>query len=92
MDSKNYWFKAKRFGLGWRPTSWQGWVITAIYVIGLLHFFIEANVQHSASDFLINFGFNFVVLTIPFLIICYLKGERPKWPWASGQDGTQARP
>jgi hypothetical protein len=78
---KKLWFRAKRFGWGWTPTSWQGWIITVIYIIGLVHFAIGANKEHSGSDFLINFGINFIVITVPFLIICYLKGEKPHWQW-----------
>ena len=74
--NKTIWFKAKKWGFGWRPVSWQGWAITIVYILGLVHFAISANSQHSMSDFLINFGFDFIILTIPLLIICYLRGER----------------
>lgn len=26
------WFRPKRYGLGFSPASWQGWVLTAAYV------------------------------------------------------------
>ncbi|MBX4195697.1 hypothetical protein KW796_01930 [Candidatus Parcubacteria bacterium] len=90
QNEKKLWFKAKKFGWGWTPTSWQGWVITAIYIIGLLHLVFEADVEHSGGGFLINFAFDFLILTIPFLIICYLKGERPHWRWDGvDKDHTQ---
>jgi len=84
--NKTIWFKAKKWGWGWRPISWQGWGVTALYVLSLLRLALEAKKQHSVSDFLINFGLDFIVLTIPFLIICYLKGEKPRWSW--GKDNS----
>jgi hypothetical protein len=81
MKNKKLWFRAKMFGWGWYPVSWQGWVIILIYVAGLIPHFLEANKQHSNSDFLINFSIPFIVNTILLLVICYLTGERPRWRW-----------
>lgn len=67
------------FGWGWRPVSWLGWVLTIIYIAGLIPHIIEANKQHSGSDFLISFSIPFIVSTTLFLVICYLKGEKPRW-------------
>jgi ABC-2 type transport system ATP-binding protein len=30
------WFRRRRIGLGWRPASWQGWLVTAIAATGLI--------------------------------------------------------
>jgi hypothetical protein len=27
------WFGRKKYGWGWGPTSWQGWLILAVYVV-----------------------------------------------------------
>lgn len=29
------WFGRKRIGLGMRPISWQGWVLTVVYMIAV---------------------------------------------------------
>lgn len=26
------WFRAKRYGWGWRPVTWQGWAVVAVWV------------------------------------------------------------
>jgi hypothetical protein len=26
------WFRRKRWGYGWTPCSWQGWLVTALFV------------------------------------------------------------
>ena len=35
MESKKYWFKRRRFGWGWTPVTWQGW-LTVAFFIGLI--------------------------------------------------------
>jgi len=90
MKNKKLWFKAKRFGWGWQPISWQGWIITLIYVLGIANFAIEASPEHSGSDFLLFFAPKFILLTLSFLAICYLKGEKPAWHW-NGKPRKTAR-
>jgi ABC-2 type transport system ATP-binding protein len=31
-----HWFRRRRVGFGWRPASWQGWLITAVAVAGVV--------------------------------------------------------
>ncbi len=31
-----YWFKPRRYGIGATPTSWEGWAITAAYVVAVV--------------------------------------------------------
>ncbi len=76
------WFKAKRYGWGWTPITWQGWVIMIIWILINLKAFILMDVKsHSGSDILISFAPIFIITTIIFLIICYRKGEKPGWRW-----------
>jgi hypothetical protein len=35
-DERRRWFAPKRVGYGWRPVSWQGWVITLIPMLVVL--------------------------------------------------------
>lgn len=77
-----YWFRAKRFGWGWRPVSWQGWTTTIIYLVLMIHESLAVNRASSAA------GSQFVSILMPFLFItalfvflCWAKGERPRWRW-----------
>jgi hypothetical protein len=82
MENKKLWFKAKTFGWGWQPVSWEGWVLTLLYIVALVQVALTTNAQaHSGSDFLISFSIPFIVNTIFFLTICYIKGEKPGWHW-----------
>lgn len=86
-EQKNkLWFKAKRFGWGWTPVTWQGWLVTLGYVIILVDQ-ITSTMRYdktgsaSVNDTMIYFGLNFILSTVLLLTICYMKGERPSWRW-----------
>jgi hypothetical protein len=74
---QKYWFPAKRYGFGWgAPITWQGW---AVLVSWLIVFFSGVRffaVRHSRLH--IAFAAGMVIL---LLIICYRKGEPPRWRW-----------
>lgn len=82
MTSLKPWFRARRYGWGWRPVTLPGWIIFIFYIFLCVFFFagIDAN-THSASDTLIAFSLPFIGLTSLFLAICYVKGEPPRWRW-----------
>ncbi len=82
MKKDKLWFKAKMYGWGWQPITWQGWAVVVLYVTAI---WINArNINfytHSTSDTLVNIAIPFVINTIFLLIICYCKGEKPRWRW-----------
>lgn len=79
---KKLWFRAKRYGWGWTPTSWEGWLIMIVYILFLMHTFRTTDaIQHSGSDTLISFAPRFIIATVILLVICYSKGEKPGWQW-----------
>jgi len=66
---KHLWFRAKNYGWGWYPSSWQGWLILLVYV-GFL-------VYKTPSFYNIESLFATVLL----IFICYKTGEKPEWRW-----------
>ncbi|MEZ5970929.1 MAG: hypothetical protein R3C31_03895 [Hyphomonadaceae bacterium] len=55
---QHHWFKPKRYGLGAYPASWQGWALTAAYlvfVVCLSAWFGEDNslIEHRVTPFLV---------------------------------------
>ncbi len=81
IPKTKYWFPAKRYGWGWGlPSSWQGWAVLATY-IGLLG--IGTLLLHSDREL----GFYLVfaaILSILLIVVCWLKGEPPRWRWGKG--------
>lgn len=77
---KKLWFKAKRYGYGWVPCSYEGWLVLLMYILFL---FTDALLldkhSHSASDTVRPFLVHVVLATALLLFICYRKGEKPGW-------------
>lgn len=72
---KNLWFKAKRYGWGWYPCSWQGWLILLIW--GILFIISLITLDH---EWLKNIIFIFIITGV-LIYVCYKKGEKPCWRW-----------
>ena len=76
--SRPYWFRAKRYGWGWTPATWQGWVFTLIW----LAVTIPAVCWATFYNLLLAYAIIFVMIVL-MLIVCYKKGPPPKWRWGS---------
>jgi hypothetical protein len=82
MSKRPIWFKAKRYGWGWYPATWQGWLVTLGYIVAAVANSIYAEAtQESARNFLFAFFPPMVLLTLALLGVCYLTGEKPRWRW-----------
>lgn len=79
---KKLWFRRKLYGWGWTPTTWQGWLVIGIYIIALIKIsdFVEVN-SLSQNDALKNVSIPVIIITSLLIIICYSKGEKPRWQW-----------
>ncbi|MGB8355219.1 MAG: hypothetical protein WCD79_15075 [Chthoniobacteraceae bacterium] len=74
-DKKKIWFPAKRYGWGWGlPCSWEGWVVMAVWMILLIGGFL-------VFDDKVFFVAYMAALTVGLMIVCFLKGEKPRWRW-----------
>ncbi len=78
FKENTYWFYRKRYGWGWgRPAAWQGWVVYTSYFLLLFAavFFLTAAAHPVA------FTIFAVITTLVLVLICWLKGEPPRWQW-----------
>lgn len=75
------WFKAKRYGYGWYPSTWEGWLVILIYCVLLFipMFFIEENMED--ATFVTYFVPYVLVLSVILIWISAKKGEKAKWRW-----------
>jgi hypothetical protein len=78
-DNKKYWFKAKTYGYGWYPATWQGWLILLVYfiILGVLVYIFQTNV----AKYLVFYFVSVFVFTGLLIYISYKKGEPIKWRW-----------
>jgi hypothetical protein len=78
VEAAKYWFRAKRYGLGWGlPCAWQGWVVLLGYV-GLL--VAAVPFLQSGADVILYVSL-VIVLTGLLIAICWKKGEPVRWRW-----------
>lgn len=78
MGTKKLWFKAKDYGWGWTPSTWQGWVavVAEIIVLAAADYLRQRGKISSVIFFLICFVSAFVLI-----LVSYKKGEKPSWRW-----------
>lgn len=77
----HYWFKAKLYGWGWVPATWQGWLVILVYLILLTLLGLTLDETSSAREVIFLFVLPVILLTITLIRICYRTGEKPRWQW-----------
>jgi hypothetical protein len=76
------WFCTKRYGWGWTPCTWEGWLVTLI-AAGAIGWIVATTdyESHSVSDTLIGSTIPVFVIVAILIAICVWKGEKPRWRW-----------
>lgn len=81
-NPNDLWFKRKRYGWGWTPVKWQGWVVILVYISILFILFKDVDPAiNTFKENVTSIFLPFILLTIIVIGICYKKGESPKWQW-----------
>lgn len=79
-SSNTLWFKRRRYGYGWTPVTWQGWIAVGLFlavILGGAALAIDAQ-----SDVATVIYLNFVIASALLLIgVSLQKGPLPKWRW-----------
>jgi CHASE2 domain-containing sensor protein len=76
-NEKKVWFPAKTYGWGWGlPCAWQGWVVLAVWLMLLCAGGVFLAPRHLGLFLVCT-----VALAIAMVLICLLKGEKPRWRW-----------
>lgn len=84
------WFKNKRYGWGWTPATWQGWLVLVIFLALIIGNVLRLDAaQLSTSDALMNILPQNTLLVLILILICYRTGEKPRWRW--GDDSVESK-
>jgi inner membrane protein involved in colicin E2 resistance len=76
------WFRAKTYGYGWTPCSWQGWLVVSLYcVLTIVTFFVAEALLQSERNSLLLSVFLTLLYTCMLIWISAKKGEKAKWRW-----------
>ncbi|MGQ0677303.1 MAG: hypothetical protein ACT4N4_14630 [Rhodospirillales bacterium] len=79
---RRLWFRAKTHGWGWTPATWQGWLATAVYASAFGIWIAYWVRSAEAGDRGVLKGFApLLLLTAGFILLCWTKGEKPRWSW-----------
>jgi hypothetical protein len=82
-----YWFKRKRYGWGWTPSTWQGWLVLAGFLVVVWVNFMRFDIQPGTHGTLpVEFILETIFLVAALLYICWKKGEPPRWQWGNRRD------
>ncbi len=87
--STKLWFKRKRYGWGWTPATWEGWVVIVGYIALVALFGATIDLDSAPIEVLATFALPVVLLTLTLIRICYRKGESPRWQWGNEDNDTQ---
>jgi len=84
--NEKLWFKRKRYGWGWTPVSWEGWLSTLVIllVVVLSAMDITAEPESVARPLI-----RIVSAVVLLILICYKKGETPRWQWGAKDEGNE---
>lgn len=84
VPDKKYWFKRRRFGYGWTPVTWQGWllmiVFLAVAIVSAIIIFPGKSQRPTTNETLLFLAITVVDLAV-FLKITLAKSPAPKWRW-----------
>jgi uncharacterized membrane protein YfcA len=83
-DTPDLWFKRKRFGYGWVPATWQGWVAVALYVAGIVVAARSLPDSHVPPGMLILYFGVLLLWTALFFMLVRRKGPKMRWRWGRG--------
>lgn len=75
---EKYWFANRRFGIGWRPATWQGWLLTITAIVSMISIAIYGEFKsYSELEILTALG----AVLFAFLTIVWRTGEPLRWNW-----------
>lgn len=85
-NPNHLWFKRKLYGWGWTPVTWEGWLVTLVYVGLVAAFALTIDENSPPQEVAFIFLLPTVLLTAAFIRIAYKKGEKPRWQWGSKEE------
>ena len=88
VPNKNYWFKRRRYGWGWTPVTWQGWVTVASALLLIVANSLMLEKLILSTSVIVLFGINTIAVIVALVLISYAKGPAPKWRWGKKSHDT----
>jgi len=81
MVNNDIWFKRKRYGYGWTPSTREGWLLTFGYMAIIVGLAINLGEDATDKEAIFKLILPMIVLTAALLRVTHSHGEKPKWQW-----------
>ena len=79
---EDMWFRRKYYGWGWYPCCWKGWVaILGFFLAMILSAVVISSYTVNEESFVMIFIPTVFIFAVTLLILCLLRGEKPRWCW-----------
>lgn len=78
--TKKLWFRNKRYGWGWTPTTWQGWLVIFAIVLVVL---VASSLMKQGLITRTVWAAQVVVAAGILIALGYFKGPKPEWNWGT---------
>lgn len=79
------WFKRRRYGYGWVPVTWQGFLTLFIYIGIILAVAFIMDDDMGLGELFAFFVF-VVIATLLLVTVSLFYGPKPKWRWGKSPD------
>lgn len=90
MDNKDkkLWFGSKKYGYGWVPSTWQGWVSVGIYgiVATISTIWYSNQNDQPQTTYTLLYTLMMLISTGVLVGVSKIKGTKPKWRWGGTED------
>lgn len=81
---KHIWFGQKRYGWGWTPVTWQGWLVVIVFTSAFTLVSLPLKSAVYPLRYVTIIYLPSLVILFGFLFIFFtLTGERPTWRWGT---------
>lgn len=82
-DRKKYLMKRRRYGYGWVPTTWQGWliIILQIAIVFAAASALPVKPAQPTAEELTRFLVIAGLAVVNLMLISTHVGPKPKWRW-----------
>lgn len=87
---KKHWFRNKKYGWGWYPNTWQGWLVIGLYTVSFVGLMLNLRSEGVANKEVIwDFLPKVAILTAILLFICFATGDTPGWHWGDRDEASE---
>jgi uncharacterized membrane protein YhaH (DUF805 family) len=81
-----YWFKRRRYGWGFFPSTWQGWVVTLAFVALVIVPALFLPEDDESPELVVGYLAYVLVMVVAFIVTAVKKGPSMRWRWGKAPD------